>query len=77
VQAEVSLPVSQRLPIISHWGVTAVDFIQMTGSMLQDVDFSVVQTYSFIGRQDTAALRVLAEAKRLFNVADARRLNRR
>lgn len=74
VQAEVSLPVSQRLPIISHWGVTGGDFIQMTGSMLQDVDFSVVQTYSFIGRQDAAALRVLAAAKRLFNVADARRL---
>lgn len=74
VQAEVSLPVAQRLPIISHWGVTGGDFIQMTGSMLQDVDFSVVQTYSFIGRQDAAALRVLAAAKRLFNVADARSL---
>lgn len=74
VQAEASLPVEQRLPIISHWGVTGGDFIQMTGSMLQDVDFSVVQTYSFIGRQDAAALRVLAAAKRLFNVADARRL---
>ncbi len=74
VQAEASLPVSQRLPIISHWGVTGGDFIQMTGSMLQDVDFSVVQTYSFIGRQDTAALRVLAAAKRLFDVAGARHL---
>jgi branched-chain amino acid transport system substrate-binding protein len=75
VQAEVSLPVSQRLPIISHWGVTGGDFTEMAGSMLQDVDFSVVQTYSFIGKQDAAANRVLAAAKRLFNVFDVRRLD--
>jgi branched-chain amino acid transport system substrate-binding protein len=74
MQAETSLPLSQRLPIISHWGVTGGDFGTMAGSALQEVDFSVVQTYSFIGKQDAAAQRVLTAAKRLFNVADARHL---
>jgi branched-chain amino acid transport system substrate-binding protein len=74
LQAETSLPKSQRLPIISHWGVTGGDFVNMAGPMLQQVDFSVVQTYSFIGKQDASAQRVLTAAKRLFNVADARQL---
>lgn len=74
IQVETGLPVSQRLPIISHWGVTGGDFSNMAGSILQEVDFSVVQTYSFIGKQDAAAQRVLAAAKRVFNVADARHL---
>ncbi|MGR9012480.1 MAG: ABC transporter substrate-binding protein [Gammaproteobacteria bacterium] len=75
VKAETSLPAAQRMPIISHWGVTGGDFTGMAGHILQDVDFSVVQTYSFIGKQDAAAQRVLASASRLFNVADARRLD--
>lgn len=74
VQAESSLPESQRLPIISHWGVTGGDFGSIVSNMLQEVDFSVVQTYSFIDKQDAAAQRVLAAAKRLFNIADARQL---
>lgn len=74
LQAEAGLPVSQRLPIVSHWGVTGGDFAATAGRLLRDVDFSVVQTYSFIGKQDPAALRVLAAAKRLFGVADARHL---
>lgn len=74
LQAEAGLPLSQRLPIVSHWGVTGGDFAATAGRLLRDVDFSVVQTYSFIGKQDPAALRVLAAAKRLFGVADARHL---
>lgn len=74
IQAETHLPASQRLPIISHWGVTGGDFPNMVGDVLQHVDFSVVQTYSFIGKKDAAAQRVLAAAKRLFNINDARHL---
>lgn len=74
IKAESSVPVAQRLPIISHWGVTGGNFFNMAGSSLQEVDFSVVQTYSFIGKQDAAAQRVLTAAKRLFNITDARHL---
>ncbi|TAN51347.1 MAG: ABC transporter substrate-binding protein [Methylococcaceae bacterium] len=64
----------QRLPIISHWGVTGGDFTGRAGKLLHDIDFSVVQTYSFIGKKDKAAMRVLAAAKRLFGVNGAREL---
>lgn len=74
IQAESSVPVSQRLPIISHWGITGGDFFNMAGSNLQEVDLSVVQTYSFLGKKDVAAQRVAEAAKRLYNVADVRQL---
>jgi len=47
--SEVSaLPEDQRLPIVSHWGVTGGNFIgQMSrNDALDRVDFSVVQTFS-------------------------------
>ncbi len=74
IQAEASLPVSQRLPIISHWGITGGDFFNMAGSNLQGIDLSVVQTYSFLGKKNAAAQRVSEAAKRLFNVTDVRQL---
>lgn len=48
VSEVAALPEDQRLPIISHWGVTGGNFIgQMTrNDALSLVDFSVVQTFS-------------------------------
>ncbi len=42
------LPPDQRVPIISHWGVTGGRFAESCGSALEAVDFSVVQTFSFM-----------------------------
>lgn len=42
------LPPDQRVPILSHWGVTGGRFFQAAGPGLQEVDFSVVQTFSFL-----------------------------
>lgn len=42
-----ALPPAQRLPILSHWGITGGDFVGQAGPALQQVDFSVVQTFSF------------------------------
>ncbi|MDH5425070.1 MAG: ABC transporter substrate-binding protein [Gammaproteobacteria bacterium] len=58
VSEMVSLPKDQRLPIISHWGVTGGDFIgQMkTADALDQINFSVVQTFSlFSAKQDKVA----------------------
>lgn len=55
-----ALPKAARLPIISHWGVTGGAFFEMAGKELAAVDFSVVQTYSFIGAKSPVARRVLA-----------------
>ena len=41
-----SLPKDQRLPIISHWGVTGGQFVKACNGGLEKIDFSVVQTFS-------------------------------
>jgi branched-chain amino acid transport system substrate-binding protein len=47
VREIAALPAAQRLPIISHWGVTGGDFVAQAGPALQQVDFTVIQTFSF------------------------------
>lgn len=47
VKEVAALPAAQRLPIISHWGVTGGDFVGQAGPALQQVDFTVIQTFSF------------------------------
>ncbi|HEX5363655.1 MAG TPA: ABC transporter substrate-binding protein [Gallionella sp.] len=71
VKEIAALPEAQRLPIISHWGVTGGDFADMTGDALQQVDFSVIQTFTFIGLDTPVARRVLAAMKRDYGVGDA------
>ena len=59
VKEVAALPKAQRLPIVSHWGVTGGDFARLAGDALQEVDFSVIQTFSFVDNRSPAALRVL------------------
>lgn len=47
VKEIAALPPGQRLPVISHWGVTGGNFVSQAGPALQQVDFSVIQTFSF------------------------------
>ncbi len=47
VREVAALPKKQRVPIISHWGITGVDFFKNTSAALRKVDLSVVQTFSF------------------------------
>jgi branched-chain amino acid transport system substrate-binding protein len=69
-----ALPQEQRLPILSHWGVTGGLFAQSVGEDLDKIDFATLQTYSFLAPSDKAmAERVLAVGKELFgwkNFAD-------
>ncbi len=74
VKEMAALPAAQRLPIISHWGVTGGRFAEMTGAALDQVDFSVIQTFSFIGARSPAARRVLAALQTRYGVADAERV---
>ena len=71
VKEVAALPAAQRLPIISHWGVTGGRFAEMTGASLDQVDFSVIQTFSFIDATSPAARRVLAALKARYGVRDA------
>jgi branched-chain amino acid transport system substrate-binding protein len=71
VKEIASMPENQRVPIISQWGVTGGDFARMTGGALRHVDFSVIQTFSFIGLTSPVSKRVLAALKRLYDIDSA------
>lgn len=62
VREIAALPPGQRVPVLSHWGVTGGDFFRLAGSALQDVDFSVVQTFSFFTADKQALARFMATA---------------
>jgi branched-chain amino acid transport system substrate-binding protein len=47
VKEMAALPAAQRLPIISHWGITGGNFVGQAGPALQGVDLTVIQTFSF------------------------------
>lgn len=64
VKEVAALPKDQRLPIISHWGITGGEFPRLAGDALDQVDFAVIQTYSFVGQTSPAARRVLAALQR-------------
>ncbi len=48
VREVAALPPSQRVPIISHWGITGGEFFKHMAAALQEVDLSVIQTFSFL-----------------------------
>jgi branched-chain amino acid transport system substrate-binding protein len=62
VREVAALPKEQRLPILSHWGVTGGEFVKQAGPALQQVDFSVIQTFSFWNADPARVRRFLASA---------------
>lgn len=69
-----ALPKAQRLPVIAHWGIAGGNFFERSAGALRQVDLSVVQTYSFIGKTDPAARRVLAGLKVVTGNDDPRKV---
>ncbi|MDJ0968885.1 MAG: ABC transporter substrate-binding protein [Kiloniellales bacterium] len=47
IQEIAGRPEAERLPIISHWGITGGDFFTQAGDALAKVDLSFLQTFSF------------------------------
>jgi branched-chain amino acid transport system substrate-binding protein len=47
VQAVAALPEGERLPIISHWGITGDDFFNRSAYTVSSVDLEFIQTFSF------------------------------
>ncbi|WP_323144471.1 ABC transporter substrate-binding protein [Massilia phyllosphaerae] len=62
VREVAALPKAQRVPILSHWGVTGGEFTAQAGPALQQVDFSVIQTFSFYKADPARVKRFLASA---------------
>jgi len=57
VKEMAALPATQRVPVLSHWGVTGGKFFLEAGQALQHVDFSVIQTFSFFRARPAAPTR--------------------
>lgn len=64
VREVARLPSAERVPIISHWGVTGGKFVKEAGAALEAVDFSVVQTFSFFNARKEPLERFLETARR-------------
>jgi len=65
VREVAALPKEQRLPILSHWGVTGGEFTAQAGPALQQVDFSVIQTFSFYKGDPAHVKRFLQSAAKV------------
>lgn len=63
VKEMAALPDGRRVPVFSHWGVTGGRFAKEAGTALREVDFSVVQTFSFFRAGKPALDRFLATAR--------------
>ena len=59
VREVAALPKAQRIPILSHWGVTGGEFTRQAGPALNQVDFSVIQTFSFFNANRTQLARFM------------------
>jgi branched-chain amino acid transport system substrate-binding protein len=65
VREVAALTPSQRVPILSHWGVTGGEFVKQAGAALQQVDFSVIQTFSFFNAEPAMVARFLEHASKV------------
>lgn len=63
------LPQAERLPIVAHWGLTGGLIHDLAGEALEKIDLEVIQTFSFMGNQRPAAVRL---AMRLMKDADVK-----
>lgn len=74
VKEMAALPQGERVPVLSHWGVTGGDFASMAGPALREVDFVVVQTFAFDQLPAAQANRVLKELLQSTGLDDAARM---
>jgi branched-chain amino acid transport system substrate-binding protein len=63
VREVAALPPARRIPILSHWGITGGEFVKQAGPALQQVDLSVIQTFSFFKAEKNALERFMRTAK--------------
>ncbi len=68
VRAMKSLPVDERLPIFSHWGITGGDFPEVIGHEIRkQLNLDFIQTkFSFLDELTPFQQQVLDQARKLF-----------
>jgi len=68
------LPEQERLPVLSHWGITGGRFFELARESLRDIDLVVIQSFTFLGRTDPEARRLLRGLKQLTGNDDPRKV---
>ena len=73
VKSMASRPKENRIPIISHWGVTGGDFFEQAKDVLGAIDLSILQTFSFLNPPfpERADKIIAAYVKRYDDATDA------
>jgi len=64
VREMAALPLGDRVPIVSHWGVTGGVMHELVGDALDKVDLQVIQTFTFVGNTRPRARQLAAWLKR-------------
>lgn len=72
--AMADFPIAERLPVLSHWGLAAGDFVAVCGEPLQAIDLRVVQTFNALTSPHARARRILADGAARLGVANSARL---
>ncbi|WP_167730178.1 ABC transporter substrate-binding protein [Terasakiella sp. SH-1] len=74
VEAMAARPEHERIPILSHWGITGGTFFDAAKQAIAKTDLTFLQTYSFIDRQkESKAQHVInAYLQRYRDVKDVR-----
>lgn len=63
-----------RVPIVSHWGVTGGNMVEASGPTLSELDFTVVQTFSFFTAQPQALATFKKTVKEMAGVEDVEKV---
>jgi branched-chain amino acid transport system substrate-binding protein len=75
VKSMAKRPKEKRLPIFSHWGITGGNFIESVDDALEKVSLQVLQTYSFIGKENNnRAKKVIKRYKEMFGIKTVREI---
>ena len=74
VKEVAALPAAERLPLLSHWGITGGEFVRMTAGTLDKVDLSVIQTFSFLHPQSPRAKKLVSAMQTRYGVASAEQI---
>lgn len=62
IDAMAAREAADRIPIISHWGITGTNFFKMTEENLKLIDLSFLQTRSFLQPKNVEGINRLYEA---------------
>lgn len=63
-----------RVPIVSHWGVTGGDMFAASGPALAELDFTIVQTFSFFAAPPGPLATFKASVKEVAGIEDMEKI---